>query len=95
MKATTEQARRLLPFFKSLAQRAGLDTRDIKLSISYRHKEPYQVGGTIYLPVLPSDLYPKTFLHELQHARDCLDGTMYKLSLEELERRAQRAERFG
>lgn len=95
MKATTLQARTLLPYFEKLARRANINTRGVKLSISSRHREPYQVGGTVYLPILPSDLYPKSFLHELQHARDYLDGLTFELSLDQLELRAQRAERFG
>lgn len=52
-------------------------------------------AGKVTLPVClfepdMADQLRRTWHHELQHARDCLDGI--DLPLEEMERRARRAE---
>ena len=94
MTPTTETAKRLLPFFDALASAVGISTREVSLSISKRNPYPEAQGGLIRLPDLTDEphLFVKSFFHELQHARDNLDGVSARLSLDELEDRARRAE---
>ena len=96
MQATTKLAKRLKPALEQLAQRAGISTRGVKLSISTRHEFPDCVYNRIRIPACLADpdesfsLIGRTFLHELQHARDVLDEV--DLPREEMEQRARQAE---
>jgi hypothetical protein len=98
MQATTKLAKLLKPALEQVAQRAGISTRGVKLSISTRHEMPCCVFNRIMIPACLADpdedfgLIARTFLHELQHARDILDGV--DLPREDMERRARRAEKL-
>lgn len=94
MTGTTPTAKRLLPFFEALARAADMTTRSVKLSISKRNACPETQWKTIRLPDLDDDLglYARTFIHELRHARDIIDGIALRLTREQMEERARIAE---
>jgi len=93
MTGTTRLARLHLPFFEALARTARIGTGRVRLSISPRHVAPEARYETIRMPDLSSDpvIYARSFLHELQHVRDVLDGVGH-WTREEMELRARHAE---
>jgi hypothetical protein len=95
MIGTTDTAKRLLPFFEGLARHANIGSSRVKLHVSKKQVAPEAVGDTIRLPDLSDEprLFVRSFLHELRHVRDVLDGFALQLSEEEMEARARRAER--
>lgn len=94
MRGTTKTAKHLLPFFEAVALAAGMKTDHVKLSVSVNNRYPEAQFHTVRLPDLSDepDLYVRSFLHELQHVRDVLDGVNLDLSGEEMEVRARKAE---
>ena len=95
MRFTTKEAKRLAPFFVLLARLSGIDARGVRVSVSSRNRVPFQRGGTIYLPNLSDEpeLYVRSFVHELRHARDVRNGLGFVLDESEMENRARTAER--
>lgn len=103
MRATTPQARALLPLFEAVAVAAGLATKNpIRVSVSTRNAVPEMRAGTIYLPAVlvpmlqdesEAPCFVRTFVHELRHAVDFFDPASADWSREEWERRARAAER--
>lgn len=63
------------------------------------HQPPQADGrGWVFLPACLFDadmthILPSTWRHELQHARDVLDGIADTMTVDELEKRARKAER--
>jgi hypothetical protein len=105
MKATTAQARALMPLFEAVAAAAGLTTKNpIRVSVSTRNALPQMRAGTIYLPsVMVSMLHEadrgpiifvRTFIHELQHAVDFFDERSLAWTRDEHEAHARAAERI-
>lgn len=95
MRATTEMARRMRD---TLRRWAHVPTDGVVVSISRRHRLPQCDGrGRVYLPACllddgMSDILRRAWRHELQHARDGLDGVLDGMTRDEAERRARWAE---
>jgi len=85
---------------KRLTDMAHCSTDGVLVSISARNKEPYANGnGKVFLPCWMferqySECLQRSWRHELQHARDGLDGKLYSMTSEEAEKRACTAERI-
>jgi len=81
-----------------LERLAHVPTDGVVVSISRRHRTPQCDGtGKVTLPSCMLDdgmesAFKRTWRHELQHARDAVDGLLDVLSRDEAERRARWAE---
>jgi len=86
--------------FERLAKLAHCSTDGVVVSISTRNKEPYANGnGKVFLPCWMferqySECLQRSWRHELQHARDGLDGILSSMISDEAEKRACAAERM-
>jgi len=95
MRTTTRMARDIRDV---LERWAHVSTDGVVVSISKRHRFPQCDGaGKITLPacLLDDDMtgaFKRTWRHELQHARDAVDGLLDTLTRDEAERRARWAE---
>jgi hypothetical protein len=94
LRGTGQKVKPLLPFFEALAKEAGLSTRGVSIVILGKGQFPECQYDKIRLPDLGDDigLYARRFIHELQHARDNIDGPGMTLGREEMEARARKAE---
>ena len=96
MRATTPQGKGFLP---RLAGLSHCDTEGVIVSVSKRNRYPQANGeGRVWLPLClfdpgNEDILESSWRHELQHARDGLDGILGSLTYDEAEARAVRAER--
>lgn len=89
LKVRGKVAARYRNVFEDLACRIGLSTNGVVIVI-LRGRAPHTVANKIVLPHMAGDWMNATFVHELQHARDFLDGI--DMGYEEQERRARLAE---
>lgn len=94
LRARGAKAKSLLAYFEDLALTAGLSTDGVSVLIGGKRQFPECQYDLIRLPDFEDEpeLYAHNFVHELQHARDNLDGPGMELTREEMEKRARAAE---
>ena len=92
MKAINQEARKYL---HKLLVLANVSTNGVTVAVLKRRVPEAYANGRVNLPAClfdedMKDQLGRTWRHELQHARDLLDGV--DLPVEEMERRARSAE---